>query len=72
MISALKRIVTAFSISRNKKRLVYQDPEMKDLNFIDSVRIQMMFSVVMGNCFILYSMLPLSNPQFYEEVRILI
>lgn len=71
MISAFKRIVTAFSIARNKKRLIYQDPEMKDLNFIDAVRIQMMFSVVMGNCFILYSMLPLSNPQFYEEVRIL-
>lgn len=70
MILAFRRIVTAFSIARNKKRLVYQDPEMKNLNFIDAVRIQMMFSVVMGNCFILYSMLPLSNPQFYEKVRI--
>lgn len=60
--------MTAFSIPRNKKRLVYEDPEMKDLNFIDAVRIQMMFSVVMGNCFILYSMIPLSNPQFYEQV----
>lgn len=67
-------ILEIFSLKRNWKRLTSlpQSERGKELRFLQGIRYNNIFIIIFGHLTYIFTRIPIQNPQFYEEVRMVL